>query len=86
MVSKNIFRNPLRRRWIELESNLRLQFVKKALGSPSFAHEQVLHSRSVSALAQYLLIAEDLRHAARHLNRLIRPHERIELHRQVWFV
>ncbi len=62
VIAKNVVGNLLGHAGQQLEVEPRLQLRKKALRSPAFFHEQILQPGAIAALAQSLLVAEDLRH------------------------
>ena len=64
VVAEDVVGHLLRHAGIELEAEPRLQLGEEALRRPALAHEEILQPRAVAALAQPLLVAEDLRHAA----------------------
>ena len=64
----------------------RLQFRQKALGGPALIQKQLLHAGAAAIFAQPLLVAEEFRHGARHLDHLFGQHKGVQANRQMRFL
>src|SRR5664279_3034894 len=85
VVAIDVVRHLLVNAGLKFEADLLLQLGKESLGCPTLAQKKVLHAGTVTALAQYLLVAEYLDHTLSYCYGLVRPHKAVQLHGQVRF-
>src|SRR6266550_1283062 len=83
MVTVNIVRRTLFKRWIELESDAVLQFAEKTISSPSVPQEEELQARALAVFAQDVGVAEEFGHALDHRHNLIPADERVQARAEI---